>query len=367
MEFKNTAKDLIQNIKKYKHLLIFIKGSPDPDAIASAFALKLICETVGTKSLIDSPISPSLPQNIRIIKDLHLPVQFKSAEEIVKTYDAYAVLDHPSVDIENITGVIPCAIHIDHHEESKDSIPVDQRIIQKEAGATSTLMIFLLNELKSTLNLSHSEQVRVATALYFGISTDTDNFQLATRLDKHALEIITPFIDQTIVNKINNLPFSKEAIHHLQQALKNQITHDEWLISGIGYIKDKNRDALAIIADFLLKREDISRVMVFALVDTKKGLTLDASFRTLEKKFNLNTFIKRITKDGGARTFKGAYQVNLDYFRQCPDRDILWQVVYLTTIETLKKLGVPVEVTGVKKVYDRIKKRFGAILKNIFN
>jgi len=363
MDFKKEAKELIRTIQKYKHLLIFIKGSPDPDAIASAFALKLICDKVGTKSMIDSPVSPSLPQNIKIIKDLHLPVQFKSAEEIIKIYDSYAVLDHPSVDIENITGVIPCAIHIDHHEKSADSIPVDQKIIKTETGSTSTLLIFLMNELRSVLNLSHSDQIRVSTALYFGIRTDTDNFQHASKLDKQALEIISPYIDQTLIKKINNLPFSKDAIHYLHKALKNQIVHNEWLVSGIGYVKEKNRDAMAIIADFLIKRDDISRVMVFAIVEKKKGLTLDASFRTLEKNFNLNNFIKKITKEGGARTFKGAYQVDLDYFCLCPDRELLWEVVFHTTLETLKKLGVPVEITGVRKRYNDFKQIFLGILK----
>ena len=147
MNFKKLSNELIKTIKKYKNLLIYIKGSPDPDALASSYALKLICEALGVHTIIDSPIHLSLPQNIRIVKDLHLPIQFESLRKSIVHYDAYAVLDHPSANINGVSGVIPCAIHIDHHESIDESIPVDLKIIESTVGSTSTLMALLLNEL----------------------------------------------------------------------------------------------------------------------------------------------------------------------------------------------------------------------------
>jgi hypothetical protein len=76
--------------------------------------------------------------------------------------------------------------------------------------------------------------------------------------------------------------------------------------------------------------------VVFSVVEKKKGLTLDVSFRTKKEDFNLNDLIKRITSEGGGRKFKGAYQVNLDYFIHCSDRDLLWRTVSTTTVEVLK-------------------------------
>jgi len=336
MDFKQLALELTETVKKYRHLLIYIKGSPDPDAIAASFVLKLICEHFGTKATINSPVYPSLPQNIKIIKDLHLPIHFETPKD-KNHYDAYAVLDHQSIAVDGVTGVIPCAIQIDHHELMDDNIPIDLKIVVEEAGSTSTIMTFIMKELGSELNFKKGSRIKIATALYYGIQTDTDDFQHASPLDKKALKIISLEYNGQLIHGLSSLPYSREFMDFFNLALQNQITYKDWLISGIGYIDEKYRDTVSIIGDFLLKREDISTAVVFSIVEKKKGLILNVSFRTKKKNFNLNTLIKRITSEGGARKFKGAYQVNLDYFGYCTDRDLLWKVVYTTTVDVLKK------------------------------
>lgn len=359
VDFKALAAALVETIKTYRHLLIYIKGSPDPDAIAASYVLKLICEHYGTEATIDSPVHPSLPQNMKMIKDLQLPVQFENPDKNSNHYDAYAVLDYQSVTVERLTGVIPCAVHIDHHEPVDEKIPVDLKIVMEDVGSTSTIMVFLLKELELELNLDKSLRIRTATALHYGILTDTDDFQYAEVLDNEALKIISFDCDRKLLHRLTSLPYSRESMAFFNEALQNQEVYKDWLISGIGFIDEKYRDAVAIIGDFLLRREDISTAVIFFIVETKKGLTLNVSFRTKKEKFNMNALIKRITSEGGARKFKGAYQVNLDYFINCPDKDLLWNVVYMTTIEALKKQR---DTYGVEEVKDYFRKLRGKLL-----
>jgi nanoRNase/pAp phosphatase (c-di-AMP/oligoRNAs hydrolase) len=361
MYFKNKALELTESIRRYKHLLIYIKGSPDPDALAAAFALKLICENFDIKVTIDSPDPPSLPQNIKLIKDIHLPIRFKRLDEDVKKYDAYAVLDHQSVSVEGLTGVIPCAVHIDHHKKTIKKIPVDFEILMEDIGSTSAIIILLIKELG--LSFDEPEWKRAATALYYGIQTDTDNFQQATSLDMEALAIITPHVDKNFLKKINHIPFPKEAMNFLNLALQNQFIYKEWLITGIGFIEKKYRDNIALIGDFLLKREDISSVVVFSLVEKDKGLTLDASFRTRNEELNLNRLIKELSKNGGARRYKGAFQVNLDYFIHAPDPDLLWKTVHDTTIEALKKKIDDAAVGGIGYIFKLAKRKISSLFR----
>jgi nanoRNase/pAp phosphatase (c-di-AMP/oligoRNAs hydrolase) len=355
VDFTQSAVELVETIKKYPRLLIYIKGSPDPDALGGSYVLKLLCDLYGTAGTIVSPQEASLPQNIKIIKDLRLPIRFKPLQEIKKNYDAYAIMDHQSVTVEGLTGVIPCAIHIDHHEAIKAEIPVDLQLQTERAGSTSTLMIHLLKALQT--DFAKVEWRKAATALYYGIQTDTDNFQLAGDLEQQALKVISPYIDKALLDQVNSLPFNKETILFFHEALLNRIIYKEWLIAGIGYINEKNRDTLGIIADFLLKREDIEVVVVFGIVENQDHLILDASFRTKNEELNLNTLIKNITSEGGARKFKGAFQVNLDYFSDCPDRELLWNTVYATTIETLKKSRDEVHSGELEKLYGFLKKK----------
>jgi nanoRNase/pAp phosphatase (c-di-AMP/oligoRNAs hydrolase) len=354
VNFEKQSLELIKTIKKYPRLLIYIKGSPDPDAIGGAYVLKLLCDAHGTEGTIVSPQEASLPQNIKIIKGLRLPIRFKEVEDCKKYYDAYAVLDHQSVFAAGITGVIPCAIHIDHHEPSDEEIPVELQIQTGKAGSTSTLIIHLLKVMNVTFADSHWRSA--ATILYYGIQTDTDNFQHAGELDDQALEIISPYVDRTILTRINSLPFSKETMLFFRQALQNQMIYKDWLISGIGFINEKYRDNIGIIGDFLIKREGIEAVVVFGIVEKDNRLVLDASFRTKNENLNLNKLIKMITKEGGGRKYKGAFQVNLDYFVLCPDRDLLWKIVYSTTIETLKKSRDDTHATDLQKLYGFLKK-----------
>lgn len=365
--FKTLAGSLKKTIQKYRHILIYIKGSPDPDAIASGYLLKLICESFHTIATIDSPVPPSLPENLKIIKELQIPVHFKPVQDRLKSCDGYAVLDHPSVDIEMVTGVIPCAIHIDHHQETEEKIPVDSKIIIPQAGSTSTIMVLLLEALQQRPKFRFEDYPRVATALFFGIRTDTDRFRHATRLDKRALDFIMPAIDENIIKKIDALPLHPEFLRYLNLAVKNQVVENEWLVSGLGFVPEKNRDVIAIIADFLVKREDVSKVMVFAVIERKKGLTLDASLRSRGKRFNLNAFIKKITRKGGARAYKGAFQVDLDYFFPCPDRDLLWKLVEQTTMQILRRLGVAADIPVFRKQVLGLKRKILDIWEKYFS
>lgn len=355
VNFEKQSLELIETIKKYPRLLIYIKGSPDPDAIGGAYVLKLLCDAHGTEGTIVSPQEASLPQNIKIIKDLRLPIRFKEVEDCKKYYDAYAVLDHQSIFAAGITGVIPCAVHIDHHEPAAEEIPVGLQIQTEMAGSTSTLIIHLLKALNVTF--AEPQWQSAATILYYGIQTDTDNFQHAGELDEQALEIISPYADRTILARVNSLPFSKETMLFFRRALQNQMIYKDWLISGIGFINEKYRDSIGIIGDFLIKREGIEAVVVFGIVEKDRRLELDASFRTKNEHLNLNTLIKKITKDGGARKYKGAFQVDLDYFVLCPDREMLWKTVYATTIETLKTRRDDTYSSDLQKLYGFLKKK----------
>lgn len=355
MDFKRFADVLVETVKKYDFLLIYIKGSPDPDAIAASYALKRVCEHFGTKATIFSPVYPSLPQNIKMVKDLHLPIRFGGSYENRNHFDAYAVLDHQSASVEGLNGVIPCAVHIDHHEPEEKKIPIDLDIVIEEIGSTSSIMAFILRELETELNFDKALRVNIATALYYGIQTDTDDFLHAFPLDEEAVKNISPYCDNRLIGEISSIPFSKETIDFFTLALENRVLYKDWFISGIGFIDETYRDAVAIIGDFLLKLEDISTAVVFFIIEKKDGLTLNVSFRTKNEEFNLNALIKRITSEGGARKYKGAYQVNLDYFVNCPDRESLWNIVNITTVEALKRQRDSHGVEEIKTYFRKLK------------
>jgi nanoRNase/pAp phosphatase (c-di-AMP/oligoRNAs hydrolase) len=351
------SRALADAIKKYRNILIVIKGSPDPDAIASSYALSVICSHMNVSSSIVAAKKLSLPENRAFVNILEIPLHISPALPDIRQFDAYIVADHQSPAARELTGSLPCAVFIDHHEPAEEEISADFILRETEAGSTSTLIALLLKNLG--IELKPSVMTSVATALLYGIYTDTDKYSHAGGLDYEALDYLSKYSDHDLFNKISSTPLSRKTLHLLKKAIENKTSYKDWLITGIGYVDAGSRDSIAIIADFLLKRETFTTVIVFAAIeDAERGrLTLDASFRSTSGFLNLNDIIKKITPEGGARKFKGAYQVNIDYFNHCPDRKLLWNVIYLSTIEMLKKSRDELYITELKGFYQKFRKK----------
>jgi nanoRNase/pAp phosphatase (c-di-AMP/oligoRNAs hydrolase) len=352
-----SSRALVASLKKYHNILILVKGSPDPDVIASSFAMSALCRALDISCSIVAGKKLSLPENRAMVNILEIPLVISPGLPGIRQFDSYIVTDHPSPSVVEQTAILPCAVFIDHHEPIDEEIRADFVLRNRDAGSTSTLVALLLKDLEIELN--SEVMTPVATALVFGIYTDTDKYSHAGRLDYEALDYLSKFSDHNAFNKISNTPLSKETLTLLKRAIGSRIHYKEWLIAGVGYVHAADRDSIAIIADFLLKREKCPTVIVFAAIEDagRRQLSLDASFRSASEILNLNEIIKKIAPTGGARKFKGAYQIDLDYFHACPDRKLLWEVIQLTTVELLKKSRDEMYITEMRGVYRTFKRK----------
>jgi len=359
---KTDPKQLVAALKKYASLATLIKGSPDPDAMACSFALKCVCDTLGIKNGIFAEKNISLPQNRALVDKLDIPIKIPFPADLSK-FDAYMIFDYQQARIPDISEKLPCAVHIDHHDASAEDVSCDMRIVDSSAGSASTIVALLLKELD--LEIGRQAMTRMCTALLYGIETDTDGYSHARKPDYEAIDYISKYSDTSLVKKISSIPLSKKTVSLLWTAMENITLYKDWLITGIGFIDESNRDSMPIIADFLTKREDVALVVVFAAVEKSRGagLALDASFRTKNPGLDLDSIIKGITETGGARKFKGALQIDLDFFTACPDRDALWKIISATMTEALKKRRDGIYISGIKGYYRRLRNRIFWILK----
>jgi nanoRNase/pAp phosphatase (c-di-AMP/oligoRNAs hydrolase) len=344
-------------ITKYRNILIAIKGSPDPDAIASSYAIHAICRKLNVSSTIAASKKLSLPANRTFVSELDIPLHIAPDFPEPSHFDAYIVTDHPSPALYSPAHPLPCAVFIDHHEPADEEIMADYMLRNSDAGSTSTLVALILKNIY--IEFDPEEMTHLATALLYGIYTDTDKYSHAGKLDYEALDYLSKYSDHEIFNRISSASLSKETLGLLKNAIESKITYKDWLIAGVGFVDAANRDSIAIIADFLLKREKCPTVIVFAAIEdaSRRSLTLDASLRSASGIMNLDDIIKQITPQGGARKFKGAFQIDMDYFTHCPDRKILWEVIRLSTVELLKKSRDELMITELKGAYQKIRKR----------
>jgi nanoRNase/pAp phosphatase (c-di-AMP/oligoRNAs hydrolase) len=360
MQMKKTAALFTKTVTKYNPLAIYIPGSPDPDAIASAFAIKIILKHHAVEADIFTEKGLSLHQNIAFTKRLRIPLKIGKEINIDK-YQAYIVPDYQNNWVENIGDKIPCAAHIDHHRAAEAPVKAEFSLISTEAGSTSTLVTLIIKNLN--LDLEEKEITAIATALTFGIQTDTDKYDNITDLDFEALSYLSEHVDRDLLQGINSTPLYPQTAELYDRAIENEYIYKDWAFYGLGYIDAKHRDSIAVTADQVLKSAEHKVVAVFAVIeDHKKQETyLDVSLRTKDSKVDLNRIIKNITPNGGGRKYKGAYQVKLNYLKNAPDKDLLWQVVDAATLETLRKSRDSFYLSGINRIYSSVRDKLRSI------
>jgi nanoRNase/pAp phosphatase (c-di-AMP/oligoRNAs hydrolase) len=247
---RNTVQRLYHLFGHEDRLAILI--DPDPDAIASALALKRVLWRRLTSCVI-APIRPiTRPQNQRMVQLLGIsltPLQDLTIED----YNRKALVDsQPSH--HDLLGVYPYDVIIDHHPripETKAKL-VD---IRPEYGATSTIMTEYLREARIKPSL------KLATALYYGIKTDTANFERpAIEADVRAFHYLFGFTRRPLVRRLEFAEFNIPMLGYFQQALNRfRIRHNR-LYAFLGPVNTP--DILVILADFFLRAGEVSWTIV---------------------------------------------------------------------------------------------------------
>ena len=237
--------------EKYKKLLnivgpedrVAVLINADPDAMASALALQRLFSHRVKKTLIYHINLIKRMDNLAMIRLLQIEQQHirkLNRAEITK----WALVDSQP-DHHELFGKYPFDIIIDHHPLSKSSIApfVD---INESYGANATIM----TEYLKTARIKPSPQL--ATALFYGIKTDTDDFvRSSTQNDINAFQYLYPFTNIPIVKKIESSEITKETLASFHSALENLVFIKDKTFIHMGEVA--NGDILVILADFFLK------------------------------------------------------------------------------------------------------------------
>ncbi|ADG13893.1 phosphoesterase RecJ domain protein [Methanocaldococcus infernus ME] len=308
-----------------KGLLIITHRNPDPDAIASAMALKTIAEKWEVTSDIAYSGNIGYDENKAMINLLE--VEILNLKDIdINKYCVIALVDSSSskyidIDPEKIDIVI------DHHQNPDISA---RYMDVRNVGATASILTQYLME----LNIEPTR--KLATALFYGIQTDTDYFKRnVSKLDFEAASYLQPYIDATILNMIENPEISTEVMEVIAKAIMNRK-----IIKGniaLAYVEEiSNRDALPQAADFLLKMEGISTTFVYGIVGDK----IHISARTKDLRINLGEILREAFGGGGHQTAAAA-TIPLGIFASVSDKESLRKLVEeAITKKILEVMGV---------------------------
>ena len=115
---------------------------------------------------------------------------------------------------------------------------------------------------------------------------------------------------------------SRRVMDVIERALRNRIIKNNFSLSGVGYLRYDDRDAIPQAADFLVTEEDIHTAVVYGIVhDEDQDIEIViGSLRTAKLTLDPDEFIKEaFGKDstgkyfGGGRNMAGGFEISVGF------------------------------------------------------
>jgi nanoRNase/pAp phosphatase (c-di-AMP/oligoRNAs hydrolase) len=350
----NKLRTVLESHKGETHI-IAIQDFPDPDAIASAFAHQLICLNYEIEVDIVYNGRVSHQQNIALIKLLNIELTRYSEPFDFSRYQGSVFIDNQGMTTTLTKQLeshdIKPIVVVDHHERSGLLSPEFSDI--RKIGATATIYTNYITQGMVELDKSDSVHVRCATALMHGIRSDTNNFIQASEQDLIAAAFLSNYFNPNLLSEVVNQYRSKKVMDIIEKALANRVIKDNYSVSGIGYLRQEDRDAIAQAADFLLTEENVHTVVVYGIVvNDKNEELLSGSFRTSKLTLDADTFIKEAFGKGengdyfgGGKQEAGGFTIPVGFLTGTYGNEyeeLKWKMFDLQVKQKIfTKIGVP--------------------------
>jgi len=227
------------------HVLILINA--DPDAIASAMAMKRILWRHVNSVTISHVNKIVRPDNLAMIRLLTTKlVHFEKIDP--NKYNRRVLLDsqpnhHP------IFSQFTFDVIIDHHP---DTMPEASFVdIHPQYGANASILTEYLKAAKI------KPATHLATALFYAIKTDTGNFKRAALSeDVRAFQYLFPLVNMHIIQKLEFAEMRMDFLKYYQIALNTMMVREGKIYVYLGPVSTP--DICVSIADFFTRIHSVT-------------------------------------------------------------------------------------------------------------
>ncbi len=282
----------LKDLESYKKIVIQCHDNPDADALASGFGLYVYFhqKKIPVTFLYSGPFRIQKSNLVLMIKELEIPVEYiekdslspLGADELLITVDCqYGAGNVTKLTAEN-------AAVIDHHQPETDALPLT--LIDSGCGSCSTIIWRLLKD----AHFPVSEDERLATALYYGLYTDTNQLsEIDNPYDKDMRDEL-PF-DKTLITRLRNCNFSLDELEIAGVALLRHIFNEA---NRYAVVKARPCDPniLGLINDLILQVDMVDKSVVFS--ELTGGIKL--SVRSCVKEVRADELARFLTEGMGS-------------------------------------------------------------------
>lgn len=281
-------------------LLVVMQDNPDPDAIASAAALReLANSTANVSCLLAYGDSIGRAENRELAH--YLGLKFHRFSEVKRQqYDRVALVDtQPGTGNNPLpAGFLPYIV-IDHHPVRRATRSVPFTDIRRHYGAASTILWEYLSAAQIV------PEMPLATALLYGIRSDTqDQARESTKADIEAMEVLYPLANKRMLGQIQRGRVPATYYQMLATALARSTIYGHCIISDLGDVD--NPDMIGEVADLLLRHEKVNWTLCYGFHGGRDPVTrlsspkssreprILLSLRTQDTRRQANDIMRRI-------------------------------------------------------------------------
>ena len=241
------------------HVLIVINA--DPDAIASAMAVSRLLWRKVLNVTISHINTINRPDNLAMIR--LLGVTLVPFEEIEVDQFSRVVIVDSQPDHNELMAELKLDVIIDHHPESGAKAPFLD--IRPHYGATATILTEYLRAAKI------KPSAKLATGLYHGIKTDTNDFKGQTQIeDVRAFQYLFRHANIHLARKIEKADLRFDLLKYFKIALQNMRRRKGKVYIHLCHVV--NPEICVLIADFFMRINTVTWSIVSGICD--KRLTI---------------------------------------------------------------------------------------------
>ena len=277
-----------------RRLLILTHDHPDPDSIASGWALMRVVRRLH-RLRVDLAYGGMIgrSENRTLREVLHVPLQPLESLDPA-SYQAVALVDcQPDTGNNSLPPGIRPTVVLDHHPLRKQTREVPFHDVREEYGATATLVSEYLQASEVRVDR------RLATALFYAIKTETRNLgREASRADVRAFLQYFPLVDNLALSRIEHPPIPRVYFATIDRALDGTTLHAAARRGSVAVTRMGEvimPDAVAEFADLMLRLEGV----VWALAIGRFRGDLVLSIRCNQPRGNAGRVIRRICGPDG--------------------------------------------------------------------
>lgn len=283
------SSELIEWIRGKGPILIVTHDHPDPDALASSYALRhLLLVKTGQEATIAFGGGVGRGENKEMVKRLEIPTV--SIRDIrLEDYRSVCLVDcQPGTGNNAIPAGTKVDLVIDHHSLRGETEACRWVDVRPDYGAAASIMFEYLVAQRVKI------ATKLATLLFYAIKSETQSLGRDwTRADREAYLQLLPLSNNRTLYEITHPKSPRAYFSYFDSGLKNARIYEDVLVFNLYQVD--HPEIVAEIADFLMRAEGVHLVLGIGCY-RKEGVL---SLRTSSSELRAGVLIRTITEGLG--------------------------------------------------------------------